>query len=164
MKKTLFTSALLLSPMFALAQGTGVQTGNIRAFVTQLGEIIALLLPILVTLAVVLFFWGLAVFIFSAGSDEGREKGKQIMIWGVIALFIIVSVWGIIAFLGNLLGINQGGTAPTPGVGNVGGIGINGTGGAPGGGGNPGGGVGPAGNGGGNQPPSLPNLPVPPSF
>ena len=116
--------AVLFVPLLVGAQGAPVQTGNISAFVTQIGGILNALLPVLVTLAVLFFFWGLALFIFSAGDESARDRGKSIMIWGVIALFIIVSIWGIIAFIGQLFGIGQGGEAPTPGVGGIGDVGI----------------------------------------
>ena len=29
------------------------------------------------------------------------------MIWGVIALFVMVSIWGIIAFLGEVIGLDE---------------------------------------------------------
>ena len=120
MKKILLSTGIFLTPVMVFAQANpNVQ--NVQNFFDQVGALLTSLLPILVTLAVVLFFWGLAVFIFSAGNEDGRERGKQIMIWGVIALFIIVSIWGIVAFLGNLFGIEQGGSAPVPNVGAPGG-------------------------------------------
>ncbi len=90
-------------------------TGAVTGFIASIGNILNTLLPIFITLAVLVFFWGLVKFIFQAGDD--REKGRNIMIWGLIGLFVIVSVWGIVSFLGNLFGIGQGGTAPVPGVG-----------------------------------------------
>jgi hypothetical protein len=50
-------------------------------------------------LALIFFFWGLARLIFSAGDEKGREDGKKIMLWGIIALFIMFSVWGIVQLL-----------------------------------------------------------------
>lgn len=48
----------------------------------------------------IMFFWGLAHFILSSDSTV-KENGKNHMIWGVVGLFIIFSVWGIIAFIGD---------------------------------------------------------------
>lgn len=56
------------------------------------------LFPILIGLAVVVFFWGLIKYIAKAGNTESHEEGKQIMLWGIIALFVMVSVWGVILF------------------------------------------------------------------
>jgi len=50
-------------------------------------------------LALMAFFYGMAGFILHSGSDTAKEEGKRIMIWGVIALFVIASLWGIIAWI-----------------------------------------------------------------
>lgn len=56
--------------------------------------------PILAGLALLYFFWGLANFlILHADSDTEREKGRHIMFWGIIVLFVMVSVWGILQVL-----------------------------------------------------------------
>lgn len=58
------------------------------------------LIPILVGLAVVLFFWGLVKYLWSiTGDTKEHEEGRQIMVWGVIAIFVMVSIWGIVAML-----------------------------------------------------------------
>ena len=52
-------------------------------------------------------------------SGEGKaEEGKNIMKWGLIALFVMISVWGIIGFFQRALGIELNTTqnAPTPGI------------------------------------------------
>ena len=72
------------------------------------------LVPILLGIALVVFVWGLVVFIAQSGNDQAREVGKQRMIWGLVALFIIVSVWGIVLLLQELFGVdsNPGGLTP----------------------------------------------------
>ncbi|MGM0482456.1 MAG: hypothetical protein ACQEP6_01145 [Patescibacteria group bacterium] len=50
----------------------------------------------LFAVALLVFLWGMAKFILKADSDTEREKGKQVMIWGLIALFVMLSVWGIV--------------------------------------------------------------------
>jgi hypothetical protein len=54
---------------------------------------------LLVSLAVMYFFWGLTIFILNADDLKQRTEGKNHMIWGIIGLFIIYSVWGIINFV-----------------------------------------------------------------
>ncbi|MCW9054666.1 MAG: hypothetical protein OQJ98_01630 [Candidatus Pacebacteria bacterium] len=59
-------------------------------------SIINLLIPILISLAVLGFFWG----VFQYGFTEGKiEEGKKIMTFGVIAIFVMVSIWGILRVL-----------------------------------------------------------------
>jgi hypothetical protein len=50
-------------------------------------------------LAMVLFFWG--IFQYFIKSDDGakRAEGAQSILWGIVGMFIMVSVWGIIRFV-----------------------------------------------------------------
>ncbi|HVS79592.1 MAG TPA: hypothetical protein VHF05_01305 [Candidatus Paceibacterota bacterium] len=55
--------------------------------------------PIIVLMfmvALAMFFWGIFQFISNAESDRGREEGKQNMLWGIVGMFIMISVYGII--------------------------------------------------------------------
>lgn len=61
-----------------------------------LADLINLATPIVVALALLYFFWGLATYILNASNEEKKKDGRNIMIWGILALFIMVSVWGII--------------------------------------------------------------------
>lgn len=63
---------------------------------STLAGLINLATPIVVALALLYFFWGLASYILNAGEEEGRKKARNTMIWGLLALFVMVSVWGII--------------------------------------------------------------------
>ena len=106
MKKTISTIALYALP--ALAFANTPQLGYFATALTQIQGIISTLLPIVVALALLFFFWGLAKFILAAGDEAAKEEGKRIMIWGVVALFVMVSVWGLVYFLGNIVGVGQG--------------------------------------------------------
>lgn len=56
------------------------------------------LIGLFVTLAIVVFFWGLVKYLWGQSSENASE-GLQIMMWGIIAIFVMVSVWGIIRLL-----------------------------------------------------------------
>ncbi len=58
-------------------------------------------------LAILLFLWGLLQFMGNAGSEEGREVGKRHMINGLIGLFIMISVYGIMQLITNTFGFKQ---------------------------------------------------------
>lgn len=47
-------------------------------------------------LALVVFLYGVIEFIAGSANEEKRKIGKQHMLWGIIGLFIMVSVFGII--------------------------------------------------------------------
>jgi hypothetical protein len=111
--KKFIVGVLSVAPTFAFAQ----QLGNIETFMRSIGRLIDLALPMVVALALLGFFYGLAKFIFSAGDSDKQAEARSIMIWGVIALFVMVSVWGLVQFVGNALNIQTGGNAGNiPGV------------------------------------------------
>jgi hypothetical protein len=41
----------------------------------------------------------------NADSDEGRETGAKHVMYSVIGIFIMISVWGIIRFLEGVVGV-----------------------------------------------------------
>jgi hypothetical protein len=114
MKKTalagLYGALLLALPVVASAQALQ----PVRNFVVALGGIIDILIPILIALALVVFFWGLIQYIRKSG--EGHAEGIKVMTAGLVALFIMVSVWGIINLAQNALGVNPGGVVAVPQV------------------------------------------------
>lgn len=67
-------------------------------------QIINPLIPVLVGIGLIVFFWGIIQFVLNADSEEKRSTGKQHMIWGIIGIFIMVSVWGIIRLLQDFFG------------------------------------------------------------
>ena len=109
--KKLLLSASYLFPALVFAQG-GQLTGLLDLF----GTLINTATPIVVALALLYFFWGLGRYILAAGDETAQDKGKNMMIWGIIALFVMVSVWGIVGLLGDTLNIQQGGNIDIPTV------------------------------------------------
>ena len=123
MKKILTTASLSISSIaFALAQGITVQTttGNVNTsaistLIVQFGAIIASLGPIFITLAVLAFFWYLVEFIWKGRDDaEAKKRGLSGMGYAILAIFAMVSVWGLVSFLGSVLNVGQGGVVPFP--------------------------------------------------
>ena len=55
-------------------------------------------------LALVLFIWGLMGFIFGGEDATKKAEGKQHILWGIVGMVIMVSVYGIIRFVANSLG------------------------------------------------------------
>jgi len=70
-------------------------------------ELIGFATPIVVALALLYFFWGLAQYILNASNDEKKKEGRNIMIWGILALFIMVSIWGIINVVRDTFGLDS---------------------------------------------------------
>ena len=51
------------------------------------------------------FLWGLMVFIFNAGNEGKRTEGKQHMLWGLVGMFIMMSVFTILRVGLNTFGV-----------------------------------------------------------
>ncbi len=105
-----------LTPTLALAE----PFGGIKTVLRSFGGILETLPPLIFGLALVFFFWGIVQFIRDAGNEKLRADGKQKIVWGVIALFVFVSIYGLIYMLGDLVGIQ----VPRSTIQNTGGGGI----------------------------------------
>lgn len=53
------------------------------------------LIILLFSLAVVYFIYGLARYLLSPGDEEIRKSSKSHMLWGIVGMVIMVSVFGI---------------------------------------------------------------------
>lgn len=108
-KKNIKILSLTLSsslvPFITFAQNQSGTLSTTRRLLESIKSIIGTLIPIVFGLAVLLFFWGIVKFIWSAGT--GKEEGKKIMLWGVVAIFVMSSIWGLVAFIGGTFGVNE---------------------------------------------------------
>jgi hypothetical protein len=101
------SSIVLLSGIasigIASAQVNGTQLQNLLSLVQSL---VNQAVPLLIAIAVLSFFYGLVMFIWK-GKEGGEtlEKSKQFMMYSIGALFVMVSIWGIITALQNIFGI-----------------------------------------------------------
>ena len=94
-----WTSALVyaLFPLYAHAQEVGSLLKNVKKWVDAL-------IPITMSLAVAAFFFGLVKYLW--GSPEDQSKGMKIMMMGVLAVFIMASLGGLVAFIGKTVGLD----------------------------------------------------------
>ena|SRR3989338_3732704 len=65
-------------------------------------------IPLIFALAVAMFVWGVVQFVIYSDEEAKKAKGKQFMLWGIIALTVMISVWGLVSILGNTFGVNTG--------------------------------------------------------
>ena len=103
---------VVLTPLVALAQNTNLS--GIERAIQDIGGIVKLLIPIVAGIALLAFFFGLAKYIFQADDEDARKKGKEIMIAGIVSLFLIAAIGGIIEVLGDILGVDSDGEGITP--------------------------------------------------
>jgi Na+-driven multidrug efflux pump len=100
MKKFISASVIassIAAPLFAFA-------ADAFSILTKLNQILATAIPILITLAVVYFIYG--VIQYTISSDEEAKKGARMkIIQGLIGLFVIIAFWGIVRLITNTFGV-----------------------------------------------------------
>lgn len=57
--------------------------------------------PLLMALAVVGFVYGIIQYFLNPDNEEKRKNGKNFMFWGIVTLFVMVSIWGLVGILSN---------------------------------------------------------------
>ena len=57
-------------------------------------------------LAVVYFMWGVFKYVGKGESESDRREGAQMMMYGIVAIFVMVSVWGLVTILINTFGLS----------------------------------------------------------
>lgn len=78
-----------------------------------------IIVPVLFAIAFIVFLWGaFETFILGANNTDVKDRGKNLMLWGLIGFFVMVSVWGLVNILTGTIsfGNNTGVTTPTAGV------------------------------------------------
>ena len=68
---------------------------------------------VLMTVGLVIYFYGISTNILNFG-EKGAEKIRAYFLWGIIVLFVMVSIWGILNLHQNTL---FGGSGPNAGAG-----------------------------------------------
>jgi zinc transporter ZupT len=64
------------------------------------------IIPLIFAVATVMFVWGVVqYFVINADEEKKRAQGKQFMIWGIVALAVMLSVWGLVGILGETFGV-----------------------------------------------------------
>jgi uncharacterized membrane protein YidH (DUF202 family) len=98
MKTKLFIFiASLLAPSFVLA-AQPPETINQIFGVFGKGNLEGLI-PVLILVAVVTFMAGIVKFVGAGDNQEKRQAGREVMIWGIIVLFVMVSLWGFVGIM-----------------------------------------------------------------
>ncbi len=99
--------ATLALPWVASAQ-------SIYTIFNTFSSLINGLIALLIGVAVIVFFWGLVKYLTKAGDE--KSKGLALMGYGLIALFVMLSVYGLIRLLQNTFGVAGGQNIAPPTV------------------------------------------------
>lgn len=98
---------VLMLPLVADAGGNIAQSAQngIFGLLTLAARVLNTLVGLFVLGAIVVFFWGLIQYLRKV--DEEKSKGLQTMIWGIVAIFVMVSIWGLIRIVQQTFGLDS---------------------------------------------------------
>lgn len=93
--------AVLPTIVFAAAPRT------FRELACEIANLIDTATFTLIIFAIVAYFWGIATNIPHFGDEKGAERRKSFFVWGIIILFVMVSIWGIVQILQSTLSVQD---------------------------------------------------------
>lgn len=96
--KKVIAFGVLFAPFMASAQiAAGVK--NASGLIAFLKDLLSTATVLILAGAVVYFLWNVFGFIMSAGEPDERAKKQSGIIYGVIGIAVMVSIWGLVNFL-----------------------------------------------------------------
>ena len=91
------------APVLVFAQNFG--TNGFFGLLDAANTLINRLIPFIIALTVLVFLWGVFRFV-TAQDAEKRKEAKGYILWGIVGLFVMVSVWGLVNILVRTFSLN----------------------------------------------------------
>jgi hypothetical protein len=82
-------------------------TNGARGLIPFLIGFVNNVIAFIVGLTFLVFIWGIFKLVFSGKDSKEREAAKGYIVWGVVALAIMVSVWGLVNLLISFFGFGS---------------------------------------------------------
>ena len=89
-------SDLLASGSVSVGGGGATGDGTIQGAIGVIWSIAQGLIGLLIGLAVLLFLIGVLRYVAAGDNEDARKKGRDLIIYGIIGLAVMVSVWGLV--------------------------------------------------------------------
>lgn len=108
MKKFALVAFIWALPLFAFAAVNRAPTA-LEVYIALIIDMInRTLVPLIFTIAFIVFIWGVyQFFIGSNGNEEKRKEGRSFILYGFIGFFVMISVWGIVNLLVGTFGFRN---------------------------------------------------------
>jgi len=87
-----------------------------KRLLNGIGDIVKIATPVVFGMAILAFFWGVSRYVFSQ-STEKKQEAKGVLLWALIAVFLMASIYGIVALLQATLNVGGNGSFDVPTVG-----------------------------------------------
>jgi hypothetical protein len=118
MKKNIIRFVPLLFssiPLVALAAQTTTTSASCSSSLTSVADFFNFItclisrsvIPLLFAVAIMIFVYGVMKYIANGADEAKREEGRKFMLWGIIAFFVMISVWGLVGILRDTFGVHN---------------------------------------------------------
>ena len=108
--------ALSATPMIAFAANPTAMD-NVTPIANQFLILLKVIVSIVFVIALIMFGWGIVKLITAGGDPTAVQTAKGYIIWGVVGMAVLASLFGLITFLQTYFGVgNGGGTINIPGI------------------------------------------------
>jgi len=107
-------AAVLLLPVVSYAEPctapgippdcTPAAATDFKSLVNKIIENINYLMVLVVGLAVFVFIWGIFKYFVAGANEKKVEEARNVLIYGLLGIFIMLSVWGLVNILINTFG------------------------------------------------------------
>jgi hypothetical protein len=94
--RTFITSVALF--LITFPSPTAAAAYDFRSLVALFIGMIKTLVPLIVALTLLYFIWGIFQLVRS-NSEDARKEAIGVITYGIISLFVMVSVWGLVSLL-----------------------------------------------------------------
>ena len=101
MKKIVSSVVAFSIPALAFAQGA-----DAFSILTVLKLFADRLIPLLITAALLFFIYGVVRYMIASNPDD-KDKAKKFVVNGIIGLFVILSVWGLVGVIQRTFGVGN---------------------------------------------------------
>jgi multisubunit Na+/H+ antiporter MnhB subunit len=76
--------------------------------VTNIVDILKLIVPLLIGASILIFLYGLLTYILNSADEAKRKESISYISYGIIGLFVMVSVWSLAYMLTEFFGLSFG--------------------------------------------------------
>ena len=80
---------------------------TIEGLLTRIQHLLDAVVPFLIGLAVFVIIWNIIRYVFHAGDEEKRVEARMYIVWGIIGVFFMLSIWGFVNILSNTFNLEN---------------------------------------------------------
>ncbi len=98
LKKVLPYLITAFLPLAALA-------ATVQDVLNTTDRVLQQVIPILLLVGTIVFLWGVITYLTAGPDEEKQAYGKYLIVYGLVGLFIMVAIWGIVRVLTQTFGV-----------------------------------------------------------